>query len=66
MANSPEIQKPQTTTASTRVRAIARNLAKQHKPKGERIDAAVRQLGALADDIDAGIEGAEWGVGNGA
>lgn len=65
MANSQEIQKPQTTTVA-RVRAIARDLAKQHNPKGERIDAAVRRLIVLADDMDAGIEGAEWGVGNGA
>ena len=56
MANSPEIQKPQTITAM-RVRAIARDLAKQHKPKGERIDTAVRRMEALASDIDAGIEG---------
>ena len=47
---------PETTTAK-RLRAIARDLAKQHKPKGERIDVAVRRLGALADDIDKGVEG---------
>lgn len=53
-------------TASQRLRAIGRELAKQHKPKGDRIDTAVRRIGVLADDMDAGIEGAEWGVGNGA
>lgn len=53
-------------TAAQRLRAIARELAKRHNPKGERIDAAVRRLIVLADDMDAGIEGAEWGVGNGA
>ncbi len=47
---------PETTTAK-RIRAIARDLAKQHKPKGERIDVAVRRLGALAEDLDKGIEG---------
>jgi hypothetical protein len=49
-------------TAAQRLRAIARDLAKQHNPKGERIDAAVRQLGALAEDIDAGIEGGADGA----
>ncbi|MES2782977.1 MAG: hypothetical protein V4657_09285 [Pseudomonadota bacterium] len=41
----------------SRIRAIARDLAKQHKAKGERIDVAVRRLEALADDVGAGIEG---------
>ncbi len=47
-----------------RVQAIVRGLSAQSKAKGERIDNAVRQLSALAEDIEAGIEGGE--VANGA
>lgn len=52
---SESLPKTVTPTAA-RVRAIARDLAKQHKPKGERIDTACRRLAALADDIDCGVE----------
>ena len=53
MDNSP---KQQTTTAQ-RLRAITRELAARQKAKWERIESAVRRLDALADDLDAGVEG---------
>ena len=49
-------QKQQSTTAQ-RVRAIARELNAKQKAKWERIENAVCRLDALADDIDAGVEG---------
>lgn len=50
-------QPTQQTTTAQRVRAISRELSKKQKAKWERIESAVRRLNALADDIDAGVEG---------
>lgn len=55
MAN---LAKQQSTTAQ-RIQAIARELNAKHKAKWERIENAVRRLDALADDIDAGVEGGD-------
>jgi hypothetical protein len=58
MATSTDFQTQTTAqTTTARLRAIKRELAKQHRPEGQRIDEAVRRLGALADDMDAGAEG---------
>lgn len=39
-----------------RLKAITRELANQGRPKGERIDLALRRLRLLAEDLDAGME----------
>jgi hypothetical protein len=60
---NPDSHTAQTAqTATARLRAIKRELAKQHRPKGQRIDEAVRRIEALADDIEAGVEGNEGGA----
>ena len=56
MESTPVNPNLQTTTATARLRAITRELANKSKAKGERIDVAVRRLGVLADDMDAGVE----------
>lgn len=43
----------------SRIRAISRDLAKQHRPKGERIDDALRRLDLVAIDIELGVEGTD-------
>lgn len=41
---------------TNRLKAIIRELANQGRPKGERIDLALRRLQLLAEDLDAGVE----------
>lgn len=47
---------------TTRLRAIVRELSNRNKPRGERIDVALRRLELLAEDLEAGVEGGENGA----
>lgn len=44
-------------TLTTRLRAIVRELSNRNKPRGERIDVALRRLELLAEDLETGVEG---------